>query len=73
MGKFKNIFEWCEWDDISDDFEIYYDCELLVDVGEYKEGHEFANIQFDKKRLVLYFCKDEDDEPIMTKKFILEY
>jgi hypothetical protein len=72
MGTFKNIFYWSGWDDISEDFEIYYECELLVDVGDYKKGIEFENIQFDKKRLILYFCMDGDDEPVMTKRFVLE-
>lgn len=74
MGNFKNIFEWNGgWDDVGEDFEIYYDCELLRNVGEYKKGQTFENIQFDTTRLILYFyCSDSDDEPVMTKRFVLE-
>jgi hypothetical protein len=72
MGILDKIFNWSGWDDLSEDFEIYYECELLVDVGDYKKGTEFENIQFDKKRLILYFCNDNSDEPVMTKRFVLE-
>ena len=73
MGILDKIFSWSGWDDITDDFEIYYDCELLIDVGEYQKGSEFNNIQFDKNRLILYFYKSEGDEQTsMIKRFVLE-
>jgi hypothetical protein len=73
MGILDKIFSWSGWDDITDDFEIYYDCELLIDVGEYQKGSEFNNIQFDKNRLFLYFYKSAgDNQTSMIKRFVLE-
>ena len=40
MGILDKIFNWSEWDVISEDFEIYYECVLLVDVGDYKKDLE---------------------------------
>ncbi len=73
MGRFKNIFDWEEWDDMFE-IEIFYDCELVSDVGDFKVGTLFDNIQFDKHDLVLYFYENEGDStPCMVKKFILEF
>lgn len=55
MGRFKDIFEWDEMFEI----EVFYDCELIRDIGGFRRGEEFDNIQFDKHDLVLYFYKNE--------------
>jgi hypothetical protein len=67
MPKFTNIFDWSAWDDIG--LKCFYYCELLMDIGEFKSGDEFDNIQFDDEKLILYFYKNTDDYyPCMIKK-----
>lgn len=70
MRTFKGIFEWSEWDGFGD-FELYYDCTLLRKIGEYEEDTSFEVIHFDLKNLILYFYVHADEEPAMTRRFIL--
>lgn len=71
--KFLDIFEWNDWQDFDDSFEMYMNCELKRDIGDFEAGTEFDIIYFDQKKMRLSFYKKEDDvEPVMEKRFILE-
>lgn len=73
MKNFMHIFSWEEWQDFGDAFEMYFDCELLIDLGEFEDGQEFPMVVFDKKRMMLSFYNDEDGtELAMEKRFVLE-
>ena len=66
MPSFTNIFEWQEWDD-GGDYKVFYDCTLLMRVGEYEKDYEFSYIFFSEEKLTLDFYM-EDDTIVMTKK-----
>lgn len=70
MGIFANIFSW----DARDDFgiKLFYDCELLIDVGHYDKGDKFTSIQFDDEKMVLYFFigdYNDDENPSVQVMF----
>lgn len=72
MPTFKDIFYWDEWEEFCDS-EIYFNCEVLRDVGEdIKDGDEFEQIHFYKNTLELEFYKTQDDPNPILKKFILQ-
>lgn len=72
MKSFMGIFTWDGWDEIGN-LEMYYSCVLEKNVGDYKEGDEFAIIYFNKTCMKLCFYKNEDDEePVMWKGFVFE-
>lgn len=66
MHRFGDIFLWDSWDDFG--IEIYYNCELVKNIGDFETGHEFDNIQFDKVKMKLYFYKNEgDSDPVLIR------
>lgn len=73
MPSFRDIFEWETLDQIAV-FELYEDCELLKNVGEYTAGDRFAYIYYNVREMYLeFYVFPEDTTPVMKKTFYLEY
>jgi hypothetical protein len=63
---FSDIFEWSGWDDF--EVKVFYDCELLRDVGSFKKGAKFSTVTWDEETLTLKFCLSGEEKPVMVKK-----
>jgi hypothetical protein len=67
MPSFSNIFEWADWDDCGES-KVFYECELLRDVGEFTKGDKFSNVTWEEETLKLrFYLTDDECEPVMVK------
>ena len=54
MPSFTDIFEWKDSDE-NGDYKIYYNCTLLMKVGEHEKGSEFDYANVDEGNMIIYF------------------
>ena len=73
MPTFKDIFDWENWDEITENIDVFYNCYMLMDVGsDISEGDIFDQIYFNKNKLTLEFFKTPEDTVSIKKEFVLK-
>ena len=60
MHTFHGLFTWCRYDAIDTVGTIFYDVELLIDVGEHKAGTQLVNVYWDVQNFRLYIGDDTE-------------
>ena len=69
METFMDVFTWSAWDQF--DNKVFYDCTLLMDIGDYQAGYTFDLVIFNDKSMTLEFFLNDVSVPVMTKRFQL--
>jgi hypothetical protein len=63
------LFDWKSWDTIDTMDFFFYDCELLVPVGQYPIGTKIKSIAMMYGSGVMEFYAEEENSPTKTDTF----